>query len=411
MPSIRNRYAKSLEGLNAIGFVASALAYTGATTYAAFVASAATAANNGALAIFNHPANTLRSTALTPGDQFFIAQIVDGNIKKTPVYTFGTANGTTVKKTVYAAPVKQAISVGFNGTAGTSGIAAPSAGNVKNYVLSARDTSPSTQPFPVQEGRVKVTKTTATIYDIAAALVSDLQNLNDNQRNADINFVEAKILLVGTDAAIATVTATFTSGSKNVVFSGASTCAVGDIISVGNAGTSQVYKVVAVVGGNNDPILDRPFVGDTVTTGAGGVFKVTVPTEVGIVLSSIVEDTTFVVTLQEDLASATVTNTTAWKQGAGAPFQIAAMEEQTQVMDGLTTINAQWAADYGAPTKFAAADGSAVTYNTYYLSFINKTPSMAYVNEQTQAASYAILACPVSGNTPNATISTVLTGS
>ena len=410
MPSLRNRYAKSLEGLNAIGFVSPAVVYTAQTTYAGFVGSAATAANNGTLAIINADTMAVRTTALAAGDRFFVAQIVDGNIKKTPIMVFGTANGTTVKKTAYNAPVKQVISIGFNGTAGTSGIAAPSAGNKKNYVLSARDTSPSTQPFPVQEGRVVVDNASATIYDIAAALITDLQNLNDNYKNADVNFIEAQLLLVGTDTQIATVTATFTKDSKLVTFSGASTCSVGDIISVGNAATSQVYKVAALSGANA-VILDRPFVGTTTTTGAGGVYKVTVPTEVGIILTAIVEDTTFVVTLQEDLANATVTNTTAWKQGAGAAFQVIAMEEQTQVMDGLTTNNAQWPEDYGKPTKFAAADGSGVTYNQYFISAYNKTASMAYPNEIASSASYCIIACPIGGSTPDATVSTVLTGS
>jgi hypothetical protein len=405
--SRRNRYSKSLEGLNAIGIISPAVAYTNQTTFAAFVASAADSANNGKVAIIDASTNNVKTTALSAGDKFFIAQAVDGNIKKTPTMVFGTANNTNIKKTAYAAPTKQVVSVGYNGTAGTSGIAAPSAGSSKTYVLSVRDTSPSTQPFPVQEGRVKVTNSSASIYDIAAQLITDLQNLKDYYNSADINFVEAKLLLVGTDTQIATVTGTFTKGSVNVTYSGSHTLAVGEIVSIGNAGTSQVYKVVAVPSATT-VVLDRPFVGDTVTTGAGGTYKVTVPTEVGIVISAIVEDTTFVVTLQENLSSATVTNTTAWRQGSGAPWQVALLEEQTAVMDGDTVQNAQWPKDYGQPTRFVVdPETSALQYTQYFISAYNKTASMAYPNEIASSRSYVIIACPNSGG-PDTTISTVL---
>jgi hypothetical protein len=410
MASLRNRYSKSLEGLNAIGFVSPQLVYTPATTFAAFAASSASASLNGQIGIFNAVTGATRTTALAAGDKFFIAQIVDGNLKKTPIMTFGDANGTRVRKTVYNAPVKQVTSVGFNGTSGTSGIAAPTAGNIKTYVLSARDTSPSTQPFPIQEGRVVVEKTTATIYDIAAALITNFQNLNDNYRSADINFVEAQLLLVGTDTQIATVTATFTQGSKLVTYSGAHTLVTGEIVSIGNAGTSQVYKVASAPT-STTVILDRPYVGATVTTGAGGTYKVTVPTEVGIVITAIVEDTTFVLTVQEDLSAATITATTPWKQGAGAIWQVAAMEDQTQVMDSYTTINAQWPTDYGAPTKFAGnPDTGVTTFNQYVIQAYNKTEAMDHYNEQVASQSNVIIACPIGGNTPDATVSLVLTG-
>jgi roadblock/LC7 domain-containing protein len=285
--SRRNRYSKSLEGLNAIGFVSPASAYTAATTFGAFVASAADSANQGKLGIFLENGD-VKTTALAAGDKFQIAQIVDGNIKKTPFMVFGTANGTKVRKTAAVTPVKQVVTVGYNGTAGTTGIAAPSAGSKNTYVLSVRDTSPANQPFPVQEGRVEVTNSSASIYDIAASLVTDLQNLKDYYDSADINFVEAKILLVGTDTQIATVTGTFSSGSDIVTYSGSHTLAVGEIVSIGNAATSQVYKVAEVLSATQVR-LDRPFVGATVTTGAGGTYKVTVPTNVGIVMDSLVD--------------------------------------------------------------------------------------------------------------------------
>jgi len=85
--SRRNRYSRSTTGLNAIGFFAAQLAYTAAANYSAFVALSASSANNGAMGVFLYPAMTLQSGAanLNAGDRFFIAQIVDGDIKKSPI--------------------------------------------------------------------------------------------------------------------------------------------------------------------------------------------------------------------------------------------------------------------------------------------------------------------------------------
>lgn len=408
MASLRNRYSKSLEGLNAVGFVSPAVAYTAATTYAAFAALSSNPALNGQLAIINAVTNAVRTTALAVGDKFFIAQLVDGAVKKTPVMVFGEANNTRVRKTVYNAPVKQRTIVGYNGTSGSLGVVAPTPPDTNTYVLSVRDTSPSTQPFPIQEGRITATKAGTSVFDLTAALVYDLVNAPDYEKNSDVSFIRAQIITNGTPAAIATVTATFNEGSTTVTFSGAHTAVVGDIIVI--AALGWTYKVVAV---NSSTVLqlDRPYAGPSVTTAAGGVSKVTAITATGISLEAIVEDTTFVVSLGGELSGATVTFTTPWKQGAGAPFQVAAMEDQTQVMDGYTTLNAQWPQDYGQPTKFVGnPETSTLTYNQYVIQAYNKTESMAYPNENTASQSNVIIACPVGGTTPDATISLVLTG-
>lgn len=408
MASLRNRYSKSLEGLNAIGFVSPAVDYaTLFTTFAAFVAASGVAANQGAIGVFRPDLATtpIQTAALAAGNEFFIAQIVDGQIKKTPTMVFGKANDTRVKHTPYNAPVKQNITIGWNGTTGTIDMTAPLAGETKTYVLSARDTSPSTQPFPVQEGRIVVKNPSATLLDMVFALVYDFTNAPDYERNSDISFVRVNVIHDAPGAAIAAVTATLNNGSATVVFSGAHTLVVGDIIEVLANGFS--YKIVAVPS-TTVAVLDRVYSGPTLVTAAGGVNKMSGPAvNAGIVLEAYVEDTTFVVSLGQDMQGATINNITPWKQGAGAPWQVAAMEDQTQVMDGYTTLNAAFTQDYGAPTKFAAADGSAVTYNQIYIQAYNKTASMGYPNEQVKTQSNVILASPVAGATPDTELITI----
>lgn len=400
--SRRNRYSKSLEGLNAIGIVSPALAYTAQTTYAGFVGSAVTPALNGTIAIVNATTNAVLTTLLTAGTRFFVAQIVDGNIKKTPVMTFGA--DTTIRKVVYVAPVKQKVNIGWNGSAGSLNLTAPSAGQTRTAVLSVRDTSPANQPFPVQEGRAVIKNTAATLFDMTAAIVSEFLNAVDYQGNSDINFVNAEVLTNGTATAIATVTATVITGSSTVTFSGAHTLAVGEILQF--TATGKSYKIVAVPS-STVAVMDRPYAGDSFTTAGGGTSKKTVITATGIELTAFVEDTTFVVSVQQDLAFATIVNTTPWVQGSGAPWQVSAMEDQTQVFDGFTTGNYPWVQDFGKPTSFVASpETSAVQFTTYYMKAKNSTDSMAYPNEQVSVFGYTILAVPNAGG-PQATVDTV----
>lgn len=402
--SRRNRYSKSLQGLNAVGIISPALAYTAQTTFAGFVGTSVTPALNGTVAVINDTTKAVVTTPLTAGTKFFLAQLVDGSVKKTPVMTFG-APDTIINKKVYVAPVKQVTTIGWNGTSGSLNLTAPVAPATKTAVLSARDTSPSNQPFPVQEGRAFIKNPTATLFDMTAAIVSEFLNAVDYQGNSDINFVNAEVRTNGTNTAIATVTATFTEGSAIVSYSGAHTLAVGEIIEYTAANTS--YKVVEVLS-TTLARLDRPYAGTSVTTAGGGTGKKTVITATGIILTAFVEDTTFVISLGQDLANATVTQTTPWKQGSGAAWQVAAMEEETQVMGGFTTGNYPFVQDYGKPTSFVInPETSALQYVTWFLKYRTVTDSMAYVNEPAAFFAYALLACPDAGG-PLTTLNTVL---
>lgn len=413
--SRRNRYSRSTTGLNAIGFFAPALAYFAGANYSAFVTGAATAANNGQMGIFNYPALTTRSTALGAGDRFFIAQVVDGDIKKSPVMTYdSTALSFTnpapnanvqVRKTVYSSPVLQSITLGYNGTSGDLGMPATAPASPITYSVSARDTSPSTQPFPVQSGTI-INRIAASKADLAFALASSFVNALDFERNSDIMFVTCDVKTNGTNTNIALTTATVINGSTLLTSaSGTPNWLVGDLIEFTSTGFT--YKVVQVISGTV-VVLDRPWQGVSAAIVAGGMGKKTAVTAVGLNFTSIVEDTTFVLSYSEIPITIPPTVVTAWRQGSGAAWQMADMERDTAVMSGFVNANAQWVEDLGKPTFFIS-ENSASQYTSYFLRFRNTTESMAFANEVTSSFGYIIIGAINSGG-PDATISTVLTG-
>jgi hypothetical protein len=405
--SRRNRYYKNLSGLNAQGFFSPASTnYTSATTLAGFVNGVgAGTITNGTIAIINATTNAVITGALSAGTKFFIAQALDGSVKKSTIMTFGGSD-LEIKKTAYTAPVLQQTIIGYNGTSGVIGTIIPTAGNTKTLALSIRDTSPATQPFPVQAGSVTVKNSAATEFDAVAALVSDLMNVGDFEANSDGNFARVEIITNGTPTAIATVTATCLEGSDVVTYSGAHTLVVGDILNITLNGVTRAYKAAEILS-STVVRLDRPFAGTSGTTAGGGTAKVATITELGIVITAYVQDTCFVVSKGNDLVDATVTNVTAWKLGSGAAWQVSALEAETQVMSGYTTGNEAFAADYGKPTSFVS-ETEATTFDLWFLKYKNTTPSMAYMNQNTEHVGYVVIAAPSSGTTAADELVTIL---
>lgn len=405
--SRRNRYFKSLKGLNAQGFFSPANTnYTAATTFAAFVqgVGAGTIAN-GVVAIINATTNAVQTAALTAGAKYFIAQAVDGQIKKSVVFTAGTGN-LEIRKTAYTAPVLQQTIIGFNGTSGVLGTIIPASGSL-TMGLQVRDLSPATQPFPIQEGEVKVTNTSAIEYDVVAAIVANLSNIPDYEGSSDAPFVRVEMLSNGTKTAIAVVTATLIEGSPQVVYSAAHTLVVGDILQVTLNGADTVYKVVAVPS-TTVAVLDRPWAATGGVTAAGGTAKVTVQTEYGIKITAFVHDTAFSVTRTGTLLTnnATVTEVTTWKQGSGAAWQVSALEKETQVMAGYSSANDAFPDDMGRPQSFVS-ETEATTFDIWFLKYRNETASMAYMNENTHHLGYIVLAAPSSGTTAQDEFNTI----
>lgn len=432
--SRRNRYAKSLTGLNAIGFFSPVAAYTSATTYAGFVQTAP-ASTNGTLAIIAYPTMAVQTTGLAAGSQFFIAQVLDNDIKKSPIMTHnGNAASVTnyvgpnffLKKTTYTAPVLAQQTAGYNGTSGDLGLTAGTVSNPITYVFSARDITPANQPFPTQVATVFSQYSTATNvkFEITSALAADFSNSLDYQTNSDTVFAYCDVLCNGTGTQVAGVTGTFIAGSTTVTFSGAHslTLAASYAIRIGSAATGQCYKIIAVPS-TTTITIDRPFqpsmlaVGTPVlTTASGGVYQITVAnvptiTQTGLQVTAATEDCNFILSYASIPANL-YTNTTPWLQGSGAAWQVALMEQDTAVMSGFTNANYPWIQDIGTPTffvPFPAAETSTVQYTLYFIKYRNVTESFAFPNEQVSPFAYIIVACPNSGG-PDTTVSTVLLG-
>lgn len=405
MANLRKRYSKSLFGTNHQGYHSPEVAYATAADLGAF----ALAAVEGQVGIFNAADDTIRSTALTAGVQFYLAQIKDGEVRKTPVLTYGSGF-LEVTKTAYDAPVKQVTHVGSNGTAGSLGFSSIAVGD--EYVVSARDTTPGTQPFPVMEGRAVIRSlSNLTEYKIVRAIVDDLDNNFDYENNADNGFIVADIVNDATQVAIGAVTLAISKGSTLATYSAVHSLTAGDFVSI----LGVMYEVISVPT-TSTAILDRPYTGDTETalaTGAtkasqqGTVTYVDGTTELGIRMTAVTEDTNFVVGVGDDLAGATITETTVWKQGSGAAWQVSAIEDESLVFDGFTTGNFPFVEDFGKPTKSVDPD-SAVTYNLWFLRFNKTTPSMAYPNENAHHLGLVVISAPSTGTTPDAALDTVL---
>lgn len=381
---VKTRYGKTTKGQNMEVFVAGECAYTAQTTYAAFV-TAIDSLSDGEIGVFSE-AGALRVTGvpLASGDKFFIAQKVTGtrgsaSIKKSNIYTFPTSGNLSgvSKGYAYSTPVKPVVYIGFNGTSGS--LNAPTIATGQDYQISLMDTTPSAaSPLNTVQANRTVATTAETLYSILGdAQTGIVAQLNNNQTlksyyaplQTSPSIYVADVVSNGTYAAPATTTSfPFVYGSKNVTAGGASDIATGDLIRVGtNAGTTIVYKVVkgttAFTGaGANDFALDRPFTNVSATY---TVFRNTVaPTEYGVKVTTADYFTTFrALTGPTSLSAATITYATNWSLGIGTPEETIEEEaEGTIFHSGSSTVNAQFAADYGQPTIYGKSNRAYATF-------------------------------------------------
>ena len=403
--SIRNRYLRSLEGLNAQGFFAPSGVSNAATT-ATDLKSFVAAAVEGSIAVFNAETNAVVTAALSAGTKYFFGQIVDGELKKSTVWDAGAVE---IQATAFDAPVLQTTAVGWNGTSGDLNI--DIVGGLQEFVLRINETTPASQPFPTIEGRAIVRNPNTNDYEVAAAIANDINGVYDYEQNEDEKAIEVYVVSQAASAAFTTAAETSglqTAGKTTVVVDDASDAALpGSLIKFAAAGANPsvaTYRVVSVAtGGAIESItLDRPLVDDVPT--ATPVTAVDYdPTDdaknsVGLIVRALAEDVVFSVGVTEDLAAADVSTLTEWKQGSGAPWQVAAMEKETQVFAGETTQNIAFREDFGRPNSFVngMADPTAVTnqYSLWFIKYNARTDSMAYPNEYVGVFGYVILGAP-----------------
>jgi hypothetical protein len=397
------RYSKSLIGVKTAVFVtALGVDYTDDTTFAAFIANAV----EGEIGVFNGD-GTVRTTALTAGTTFFVAQKKDGEVSKTPVLNFNDIYRKV--RATYVAPTRQITAIGYNGTTGDLSYSFTGASNTNplEFGFTARETTPGNQPFPVQEARVVVTSATADEYAVTAQLVAIFNAQFDYERTEPDRFAYAEILSNGVTTEM-TVNPTFSNGSVNFTTSASTTFATGSYIQI----RGVMYKI-AVGGTGTSFTLDRPYTGvsetiDVATTVnlANTVVFVNGTTALGIKITGSFDETHFLMTLETGLADSPITTLQAWSQGSGSGPIIVEVEKEGRFFNGLgSTVNAAFAEDYGLSTLFARSTG---TYDQIFVDLSTSIrPSAGLPLPETRQIQRLLIAAPSSGTSPNTELATI----
>jgi hypothetical protein len=394
--TLRNRYSKSLEGLNAQGFFGESgvsVGVTAATDLAGFI----NAGVEGSIAVIDAADNSVHTGALVAGDSYFFAQIVDGELKKSTVFA---TNAISTTATAFDAPVLMVQVAGFNGTSGDLNV--DIVGGLQEFVLRVSETTPATQPFPTTEGRAVVRNASTTPYDIASAICNDLTSSLDYENNSDLRGFEAGVLTSdsGANFIIPLVTSGISHPGQIKVLCTADPLqsSIGAIIKFGAAGSlggAYAFEIVDVDSTNFTITLDRPLVNAIAdATNVAETTYVAATSQVGIKVEALAEDVIFQIGVAEDLASADISTNIPWKQGSGAPWQVASMEKETQVFAGETTQNEAFREDFGRPTSFVDAEASDADvkdqYSLWFIKYQNRTDSMAFANEDAHHNGYII---------------------
>jgi hypothetical protein len=403
----RERYSRSTQGWNAQGFFSpsTAVIVDGATQTFSDLVFADPSSTAGIIGVYEDT-GALHNNLITAGESVTIVQkSSDGNVKKSTELIGGDF---TVTKTSYSAPVIQQDDV--------SPLAISIVGGLQEFVLSIRETTPGNQPFPVMEGRAIIRGGSPTDYDIITAILDDMLNTYDFERNADNAFANVDVTSDATGTALAAGNLTFSKGSTIVTTSVdySTPLAVGNFVGVTTAtGIATTvhswFKVVAVTA--TQVTLDRPWPYDTeVIAGAtDGLSETTANIDasvLGIRVSGVDELVHFDTAVSEDLADATITNTTDWAQGSGAAFQVACIEDECVVFDGQTTINAAFDRDYGN-ADLNVDDVSTDQYALYLIESTNVVrPSAGAPQNQTLMNSNIIIAA-IEGSGLDTTLTTI----
>jgi len=393
---VKTRYGKTTKGQNMEVFVAGECAYTLQTTYAGFVAAIDSLAD-GEIGVFTE-AGAIKITPLVSGDRFFIAQKVTGtrgsaSIKKSNIYTFPTSgDGVGVSKGyAYSTPVKPIVYIGFNGTSGS--LNAPTIAAGQDYQISLMDTTPpAASPLDTIQANRTVATTAETLYSILGDAQTGIVAQLNNTQTVKSFFSPIQNLptiyvadIVGNSASFtatstATGTATLTKGSQTISFATARpgatwNSAVGDFVAINTgaaatAANSILYKIISQTA--TTIVLDRPYTGVSTTitqtnVQAGYIAKAAAPSDTsqyGVKITTADYFTTFrALTGPTSLSAATITYATNWSLGIGTPEETIEEEaEGTIFHSGSSTVNAQFAADYGQPTIYGKSNRAYATF-------------------------------------------------
>lgn len=397
MANLTRRHSINMPGINFQGFFSPAVAYASAANIETFSRSG----TDGQIGVFLASDNTLRTTALTAGLEYYIAQAVtiDGaiQVRRSNTLTFGSPE-TVARKQVYDAPQTQVDTIGYNGTDGDLGI--DLVGGVQEFVFSARDTTPGNQPFPVEEARFVARSNSTEDYDIVRDLVADFNNDFDFEENSDVGFAYAEILSDGTTGVVAP-TASVIQGTANVVTSAAHGLSVGDFINI-----NGVLQKVTTVPTTTTLVLDRQWPAASATgLTIQSVTIVNNTTVFGVRITALNNDINFVTGVAEELSEAQVRTLTQWKLGSGADYQVAQMETNAQIYNGETTVNIAFREDWGEAKDYVVEGGQ---YDLYFLDYRKSVRSVGAPLTLETALGHIIIAAPTgAGTSPNDELDTV----
>jgi hypothetical protein len=219
----------------------------------------------GSVVIVDAGMRRMDTAAYGAADRYRIAQSrgASKSLMVSPMITKATA---TLSTSNHRASVQQVSVVGYNGTAN----ALPAA-NSTDYFIKIRkndnDAANRSQPMSLFAGPIKSSASTSQIAIAEALVKNGTANFADEPAN---NYLKFEMLNAGArtaSTATATVTLTFTNGSRLVKASAATASTnfvAGDFITVAAATTTAVYKVTAKAA-NGDLTLSTAFNGTTAT--------------------------------------------------------------------------------------------------------------------------------------------------
>lgn len=374
MKSLRNRYSLSTKGINAQGFV-SAAAPAGAVP-----------ATEGAVAFYEADTpggaeSPVDGTALDATKYYRVVQLQDGEFRSS--VQFKGSDIVAITNIDYTAPVKQIDEIGFTAADVLAFLGTP---GLKEFSMSARETTPANQPFPVIEGNAAIRNITTTTEELIAQLVSAFNNTPDYENNRDEQFAYAypKAGVTG-GPATATVTGVGKAGSNLIGVVAVVPVPAGSLIVQGD----YVYTAANTAAVGENLYVVQPLIEDAVAVAAGGA-GAALDTPTAIAIAAAADDVHFSTAIGDDLLDyGTITTAQAWVAGSGVAEDVRELEKEFEVFQGATTINAQWKEDFGEPTSFVEADG---TYALNVIKYKKYTASMAFANEMAHHVGYIMLA-------------------
>jgi hypothetical protein len=374
-----NRYrTKTLQGLQSQYFVTSA-DEPGDSDFETFV----TSGSEGELSAFN-AAGTRFAGHATPSDtaniqltdKYFIAQIIDGKVKRSQLLN-GDASSWSTKAA--AAGTKHKIVI--------TSIPTPVVDDPMEITII--ETTPSQEPFPTWFYDHRATSTDS--YVQLGIIVGFINDPTNKANQSDGVFVNADVLT-------AEAGGTFGAGTETLAVTNASTAMTASAdVSAGLSADDyikvdgSIYKIVTI--GTTDIVVDRPYAGVTDAAVANASLKdlATTAGTLSLELEAINLNEHFTVVQPAVwVDNPTTVTVTAFVKTSGTVDQVLEFESEGDVWEGYRTANRAFGEDFGKPTSQVTVGD---TYDIHTIKYLTKQKSvMAPIAEDKHVAYVSIAA-------------------